>query len=265
MTPPADSGGPGTTSAGEGVAGGGLREPVVTFLAATAVASALFWLGRVVPFVGQNLHGAIAIVFLYAPALASRLSRRPFDYRAAGLRLAPVGLGAAVTAAVIAITWPLFLAAFAGFYTLVCAPDPPALVRPFTAAFVPVCARWLGLAGASFQLPDGMLTLAISQLVVVAVPEELFFRGYLLVRLEERWPSRARLFGAPIGPALVISSALFALGHLLVDFQPQRLAVFFPGLAFAWMRARTGSIAAGALFHALCNLLSEVLHVSFFD
>jgi hypothetical protein len=30
------------------------------------------------------------------------------------------------------------------------------------------------------------------------------------------------------------------------------------------MRARTGSIAAGALFHALCNLLSDVLHTSYF-
>jgi membrane protease YdiL (CAAX protease family) len=57
---------------------------------------------------------------------------------------------------------------------------------------------------------------------------------------------------------------LFALGHVLVDFNPQRLAVFFPALAFGWMRARTGSLAAGAVFHALCNLLADVLHASFF-
>jgi hypothetical protein len=30
------------------------------------------------------------------------------------------------------------------------------------------------------------------------------------------------------------------------------------------MRARTGSVAAGAVFHALCNLYSDVLHTSFF-
>jgi membrane protease YdiL (CAAX protease family) len=40
--------------------------------------------------------------------------------------------------------------------------------------------------------------------------------------------------------------------------------VFFPGLAFGWMRARTGSLAAGTAFHASCNLLSEILHASFF-
>jgi hypothetical protein len=62
----------------------------------------------------------------------------------------------------------------------------------------------------------------------------------------------------------MLSSALFALGHFLVDFQPARLAVFFPALAFGWMRSRSGSIAAGATFHALCNLLSEMLHESFF-
>ena len=62
----------------------------------------------------------------------------------------------------------------------------------------------------------------------------------------------------------ITSAVLFALGHVLVDFNPQRLAVFFPALVFGWMRARTGSLAAGAMFHALCNLLSDVLHTSFF-
>jgi hypothetical protein len=83
-------------------------------------------------------------------------------------------------------------------------------------------------------------------------------------RLEARWPPGRRLLGAPIGYAWLISSVLFALGHVLVDFNPQRLAVFFPGLVFGWMRAATGSLAAGAVYHALCNLLSDVLHTSAF-
>ena len=100
--------------------------------------------------------------------------------------------------------------------------------------------------------------------MVVAIPEELFFRGYLMERLEQVWPPTRRLFGARVGWALVVSSALFALGHLLVIPNPQRLAVFFPALVFGWMRARTGSIAAGATFHALCNVVSDVLHTSYF-
>jgi membrane protease YdiL (CAAX protease family) len=67
-----------------------------------------------------------------------------------------------------------------------------------------------------------------------------------------------------VGWALVVSSALFAVSHVAVIPNPQRLAVFFPALLFGWMRARTGSIAAGAAFHALCNLLSDVLHTSYF-
>ena len=113
-------------------------------------------------------------------------------------------------------------------------------------------------------MPPQFALLAFSQLVVVAIPEELFFRGYLMGRLEHVWPPTHRLLGAPVGAALLVSSVLFALGHVLVVPNPQRLAVFFPALVFGWMRARTGSIAAGATFHALCNITSDVLHTSYF-
>jgi membrane protease YdiL (CAAX protease family) len=241
-----------------------LREPIITFFAATALASALYWTAQAVPFVQKNLHGAIAVIFLYAPAVAARFSRRPFDYRQAGLRLDPVPLNLRVTGLALALTWPIFFAAFLSFYGYVCRPHVPALVAYWAETFAPMCSRWLGLAGARLRWPPDFFLLALSQIVVVAVPEELFFRGYLMGRFEERWPSRRRLFGATVGWPLIVSSVLFAVGHVLVDFDPQRLVVFFPALAFGWMRARTGSIAAGALFHALCNLLSEVLHTSFF-
>jgi membrane protease YdiL (CAAX protease family) len=83
-------------------------------------------------------------------------------------------------------------------------------------------------------------------------------------RLEQVWPPTRRLFGAKVGWALIVSSALFALGHVAVIPSPQRAAVFFPALLFGWMRARTGSIAAGALYHALCNVLADTLHTSYF-
>jgi membrane protease YdiL (CAAX protease family) len=244
----------------------GLVEPLVTFFVATALACGFFWLGQLNAFVQRNIvHGAIAVIFIYAPALAARRSGRPFDYRAAGLRLDPVPLNLKVTGLALAVTWPVFLAAFLAFYGYVCRRGTPAFVQYWAETFAPMCSRWRGLSGVQWRLPSGFLQDALNQIVVVAVPEELFFRGYLMGRFEERWPSRRTLFGAPVGWPLLVSSALFALGHFLVDFDATRLAVFFPGLAFAWMRSRTGSIAAGALFHALCNLLSEVLHTSFFS
>ena len=48
------------------------------------------------------------------------------------------------------------------------------------------------------------------KLVVVALPEELFFRGFLLGLLEKRFPPRRRLLGGGIGLALVLSSLAFA-------------------------------------------------------
>jgi len=97
------------------------------------------------------------------------------------------------------------------------------------------------------------------QIVIIALPEEAFYRGYLQTRLDDVWPPRIRLLGATVGPSLLVGSAIFALGHLATIHVPARLAVFFPALAFGWMRARTGGIGAGVVFHALCNVFSEAL------
>jgi membrane protease YdiL (CAAX protease family) len=237
-----------------------LREPLLTFCGATIVAAALAMAGHGIPWIGRHLHAAIAAIFLYAPSLAARLSGRPFDYRDAGLRADPIGLNLRVLAIAVGISFPLFAIGFFIFYGAVCGP----LRALFASAFGALCSLWLGPGAGSLRLPPDFLTSALNQLVVVAVPEELFFRGYLLGRLEERWPSSRRWLGAPIGKALVVSSLLFALGHVVVVPNPQRLAVFFPALIFGWMRARTGSILPGAAFHALCNLYADVLHASYF-
>jgi len=203
------------------------------------------------------------VIFFYAPSVAAKISGREFDYRTGGLRLDPVRLNLMVLAVALAVTFPLFVVGFFWFYGTVCS-GHGGLLAPIAPAFASLCDRWLGTGGGHLTLPSRFWLLSLNQLIVIAIPEELFFRGYLLSRLEERWPSRRRLLGAPVGLALLVSSALFALGHLVVIPNPQRLAVFFPALVFGWMRARTGSIAAGAAFHALCNLFSDVLHTSFF-
>ena len=238
------------------------RPPVLTFFAVTAVAAALFWTAKAVPLLQHNLQAVIAILFFYAPVIAGRLHGEPFDFRAAGLTLQPWGPNARIFAGALALTFPLFIAGFFAFYGAVCDPSGHGLPE----AVHRLCPRgsWAGLSGGHLRLPANFALLAANQVLVVALPEEVFFRGYLLQRLQASWPPARRLLGAPVGGALVLASTLFALGHLLVDFNPQRLAVFFPGLVFGWMRARTGSLAAGTAFHASCNLLSEILHASFF-
>ncbi len=97
------------------------------------------------------------------------------------------------------------------------------------------------------------------QLVIIALPEEAFYRGYLQSRLDEALPQRVRILGASIGPSLLVTSVIFALGHFATIREPARLAVFFPSLAFGWLRSRTGGIGAGVAFHASCNVFSELL------
>jgi membrane protease YdiL (CAAX protease family) len=112
----------------------------------------------------------------------------------------------------------------------------------------------------TLHLPAAPLDFALGQLVLVALPEEALFRGYFQTRLEDLFPGRTRVLGAHMSwPAVVVQAALFAALHFFVGFAPARLAVFFPGLLFGWMRARRGGVGASSLFHALSNLLAEVL------
>lgn len=120
-----------------------------------------------------------------------------------------------------------------------------------TAGFLPTMAWW------SFA------DQALGQLTMVALPEEAFYRGYLQTALDKAWPPRLRILGARVGPGLLVAAALFAVGHVLTQPFVTRLAVFFPALVFGWLRARTGGIGAGVMYHALCNLFASYLGQSY--
>ena len=90
-------------------------------------------------------------------------------------------------------------------------------------------------------------------------PEEFFYRGYMQTRLNELWPRRWLIFGAPMGWGAVLACLFFAFGHSLVQVQWWHFATFFPGLVFAWMRERTGGVVTGAIFHAACNVMVVLL------
>lgn len=108
-----------------------------------------------------------------------------------------------------------------------------------------------------------LLNFVLTQLLLVALSEEIFYRGYLQTRLDEAFPPRRRILGAPIGISLVITSIVFALTHLAAHRSPVVLAVFFPSLIFGWLRARTGSIVGSVAFHGLCNIWVQLLAVHY--
>lgn len=101
----------------------------------------------------------------------------------------------------------------------------------------------------------------VDELFVTALPEEFFYRGWLQARLKQVWPGGARVAGVVVGPAFLLTAALFAVGHLAI-FQASRLAVFFPALLFGWLRERTGTVVGSTVFHAACNVLAKVVAAS---
>lgn len=102
-----------------------------------------------------------------------------------------------------------------------------------------------------------------AQLFGIAFPEEAFYRGYLQSALDRVWPPEKRVFGALVGPSILVTSLIFALGHYLTLPVPGRLAVFFPSLVFGFLRARSGGVGSGAVYHALCNLFAAYLGKSY--
>jgi membrane protease YdiL (CAAX protease family) len=154
------------------------------------------------------------------------------------------------------VVFPLFSALFVGYAALV--PHLPASLARIVAPYaLPARPHWPALP------PDLALRVAV-QLFVVALPEELFYRGFMQSAWERARPERrTHVVGADIGAGFLWTQILFAAGHLVV-FQPWRLATFFPGLLFGWLRARTGDIAAPVFFHAFSNLFVTLLETAFY-
>jgi len=163
---------------------------------------------------------------------------------------------------------PVFALGFVAFYEVACHSELLSHLAPAR-----MCGHYGGLASLhrpAFALaeatPPAPGTLSLEwcavQWLVVGLPEELFFRGFLLHLLEQRFPPTRRVLGGGIGLALVLSAAAFALIHLPRDGDPRALATFFPGLLFGWMRSATGSILASTVSHGCSNILARMLEIA---
>jgi membrane protease YdiL (CAAX protease family) len=211
--------------------------------AVTALVTALSWLLPVKYAATGVGFGFLGATWWLALRGDDEARVRAFGLSLGGLfELEPLEAGRVARAAARAAAWA----------AAVCA----VIFPPFVAGY-----RLYWHLGGFFHLaaPPHLLDDVSGQLVVIALPEEAFFRGYLQSSLDALWPPRVRLLGALVGPSLVVTSAIFAAGHVLTDPHPARLAVFFPSLLFGWLRARTGGIGPGVLVHAACNLFVQVL------
>jgi membrane protease YdiL (CAAX protease family) len=192
------------------------------------------------------------VAFLYLPLIPMR--RRGEGYRDYGVTLRCWRKDLKLFLVLFAAVVPLYLAAYVGFSELL-NHLPPWLASRLS----PYGGHWTF----KFRLPANFELWVLDQLLVVALPEEFFYRGYLQTRLRLAFPAGPTFAGVRLGPAFFLTALLFAFGHLAV-FQPWRLAVFFPALLFGWLRERTGTILGCTLFHAACNLYELMLRASFF-
>ncbi len=210
-----------------------------------------------------NLAGVAAFLFVTLPD--ARLRARGEGWDAYGLPWHGLrdprtwrawGRGAAAALVACAVVFPIFGVGFA-IYAELLPRLPPALAR--------LLAPYGGAPRFAFRLPDRLLLLALVQLLVVALPEEMLYRGFMQTSWARTAPERGvTVLGARLGRGFVWTQVLFALGHLVV-LQPWRLGTFFPGLLFGWLRERTEGLPAPIVFHALSNLFIATLEASFYS
>jgi hypothetical protein len=104
------------------------------------------------------------------------------------------------------------------------------------------------------------------QLTMPGLEEEMFFRGVLLLTLDQAFRARVRLFGVDWGCGAVLSSALFGLVHALsydagaFGFDPLTFALTgAPSFVAVWLRYRTGSVLLPILIHNFGNSIGMAI------
>jgi membrane protease YdiL (CAAX protease family) len=228
----------------------------LTWLAVAMLMTGFLRIHVSVPVIGDVGSTLVAALFLYAPIFVAR--RRGENLDDYGFHAAPVKRGLGIAVAAIAVIVPLFALGYYAFHDVACNSTSLAHLVPRG-----MCAHYGGLA--SVHPPALTRELAVSslgQVITVALPEELFFRGFLLKLLEDKWPPKRRILGGGVGLALVVSAAAFALIHLPKAGDPRVLATFVPALLFGWMRSATGSILASTVTHGASNILIGLLDLT---
>ena len=213
------------------------------------------------PAIGHLGSALVAVLFLYAPVVVAWRRKEDLDdygFTFGGWRDLKYAFAA------IAVIFPMFALGYFAFFEIACNSSVLAHLVPRN-----MCSHYGGLAAVHVPTldwnplhKDSFAQFSLVQLIVVALPEELIFRGLLLHLLEARFPPKRRILGGGVGLALVISAAAFALIHLPKDGDPRALATFFPALLFGWMRSATGSIVASTVTHGASNILIRLLDLT---
>jgi membrane protease YdiL (CAAX protease family) len=126
---------------------------------------------------------------------------------------------------------------------------------------VGIIATVLLFGGNPYQGTDTL----IYQAGLAAPEEEIFYRGILFVALDRAFLERREVYGAKVGPAVLLTALYFAMvhglsrGHGVIDVRPILFGTYLMvGLFLGWVRARTGSLLAPIGVHMLGNAVLAV-------
>lgn len=104
------------------------------------------------------------------------------------------------------------------------------------------------------------------QLTMPGLEEELFYRGLLLLALDQAFTGRVRFLGVEWGWGAILSSLLFGMAHAFgfsdgqFSFDAMTMALTaIPSLLAVWLRLRTGSVLLPVLVHNFGNSIFLLL------
>lgn len=183
-------------------------------------------------FISSNASAVVAFCFILIPSIAMRI--RQESPSSIGLSLKNLGGELVVVALLSVVVFPLYAIGYK-FY-------------------------WKVSGSFHLRLPVSAADLILTHFLIVAFPEEFLFRGYIQKKLGFFFTARIKLMGFKIGWHIPVASALFALGHFATSGNPQRLATFLPSILFGILKERRQSLTGCILFHALCNIFSNIIY-----
>lgn len=208
-----------------------LKEVFILYGCVLAVITTLFHL-KGIPFIRESLPALVAALLVYPAYWHTQKRRLPIVFFEKDAAHALKSLRTFALAA--AVIFPLFFVAAHFYQTLL-----------FDLHFTTRTLKW---SWSEFAI----------QILLIALPEEFFFRGYLQSALATRFPKRFRPLGLKVlevSWAVPLTCLIFAASHSIITFRWWHFAIFFPSLVFGWLRDRTGGLLAPVLFHAASNLV----------
>jgi len=205
---------------------------LVVVTAALIIITHVLYIFRHIAWIGHSISTVVAILFIYTPVLVLWKRHRPIDF--------------------LDRHWRSFFIACLFFLAAALIIFPPFLLLAHFWQIIIMGKQGFKAAG----LPN-IMNVILFQLLLVALPEEFFFRGYFQSTIDKILKGRKRILGVDVGAGFLITAAVFAVAHTMVTYQWWHFSIFFPALLFGYLRLRTGSITAPILFHTASNVLMD--------